>query len=45
MLSFIDMFCGYGEKFENVICFSFLLIICCVICYFLFGVSYSDIIL
>jgi hypothetical protein len=40
--SFIDMLCGYGEKPENVIRFSLSLIVCCAICYFLFGVSYQD---
>ncbi|CAM4125312.1 ion channel [Pseudoalteromonas ostreae] len=36
--SFIDMLCGYGEKPENVIRFSLSLIICCALCYFIFGV-------
>ena len=43
--SFIDMLCGYGEKPENVIRFSLSLIICCAICYFLFGVSYDNTVL
>ncbi|MBE0458556.1 hypothetical protein NDQ71_17775 [Pseudoalteromonas sp. KG3] len=32
-----DMLCGYGEKPENVIRFSLSLIICCALCYFIFG--------
>ncbi|MEH6395178.1 ion channel [Pseudoalteromonas sp.] len=36
--SCIDMLCGYGEKPENVIRFSLSLIICCALCYFVFGV-------
>lgn len=37
----VDTLCGYGEKPENTVLFSILLIMFCAVGYFLFGVNYS----
>ena len=38
----MDLLCGYGEKPENTITFSILLIFTCALGYFMFGVNYYD---
>ena len=38
----MDMLCGYGEKPENTITFSIILILTCAVGYFIFGVNYYD---
>lgn len=38
----VDLLCGYGEKPENTILFSLLLIFVCSVGYFFFGVNFND---
>ena len=38
----MDLLCGYGEKPENTILFSIILIFSCALGYFIFGVNYYD---
>ncbi|MBE0367505.1 ion channel [Pseudoalteromonas aurantia] len=40
--SAINLLCGYGEKPENVIRFSLIMIAVCAVLYFITGISYQD---
>ncbi len=37
----VDLLCGYGEKPENTVVFSLMLVLMCAVGYFLFGVNYD----